>query len=338
MAAFSTQQIADRVGGELLGRGDLAITGVEQLDRAVPGQISFIRDAKFAAGWAASKASAAVISFGVDLEPDDGRALIRVADADLALSVVLEMFAPPPPRLDPGVHGTAVVHDTATLGQAVAIGPHTVIGGGCVIGDGCVIHANVTILDESRIGDGTVIWPGVVIRERCEVGCGCILHPNVTIGADGFGYRRAADGQGVVKVPQIGTVKIGDSVEIGAGTTIDRGKFSATVIGDGTKIDNLCLIAHNCRIGRCCILAGQVGLAGSVTVGDGVVMGGKVAVRDQVTIGPGAQLAAAAAVRDDVPAGASWAGYPARDARAAFREWAAIRKLPDLVRARKKKD
>ena len=332
MNAVLTQQIADRVGGELSGQADLLITGVEQIDRAKPGQICFIRDTKFAAGWAMSKASAALANRDLPIEPGDGQAVIRVEDADLALGEVLQLFAPKAPNPPLGIHRQATVDPTAQIGQEVAVGPHSVIGAGCVIGKGCVIHPNVTILERCQIGGGTVIWSGTVIRERCVIGSCCILHPNVTIGADGFGYRPARGGDGLVKIPQIGIVHIGDEVEIGAGTCVDRGKFSATVIGDGTKIDNLCQIAHNCQIGRSCILAGQVGLAGSVVVGDGAVMGGKAGVRNQVTIGRGAQIAAYAAVLEDVPPGAIQGGYPARNIREALREHAAIRKLPDLIR------
>ena len=332
MTAVLTQQIADRVGGELSGQADLLITGVEQIDRAKPGHICFIRDAKFAAGWATSKASAVLANRDLPIEPGDGQAVIHVEDADLALGAVLQLFAPKLSNPQLGIHPQATVAPTAQIGQKVAIGPHSVIAADCVIGDGCVIHPNVTILERCQIGAETVIWPGTVIRERCVIGSSCILHPNVTIGADGFGYRPTRGGDGLVKIPQIGIVRIGDEVEIGAGTCVDRGKFSATVIGDGTKIDNLCHIAHNCQIGRYCIVAGQVGLAGSVVVGDGVVMGGKAGVRDQVTIGRGAQIAAYAAVVKDVPPGEIHGGYPAREMRVALRENAAIRKLPDLIR------
>ena len=332
MASFTTQQISDRIGGQLMGPGGLFITGVDQLDHARPGDISFVRDESFAPAWQASAASAALVANGVGLPPGPGRANIHVPNADLAMAVVLELFAPPAPLPPPGVHATATVDPSAKLADGARVGPGSVVGPGVVIGAGTIIHAHVTVLDDSRIGAGCVLWPGVVIRERCTLGDRCILHPNVTIGADGFNYRPSPDGRGLVKIPQIGTVQIGSDVEIGAGTCVDRAKFSATVIGEGTKIDNLCQIAHNVRIGRACVLAGQVGLAGSVIVGDGVVMGGKVAVKDQVTIGDGVTLAACSAVMNDVPAGETWAGMPACEMRLAMREYAAIRKLPDLIR------
>ena len=154
----------------------------------------------------------------------------------------------------------------------------------------------------------------------------------MTIGADGFGYRPALDGKSLVKIPQIGTVNIGREVEIGAGSCIDRGKFSATTIGDGTKIDNLVQIAHNCTIGRSCVIAGLVGISGSVTIGDGVMIGGNVGIADHITIGDGAKLGAKAGVMRDVAPGAFIVGAPARDTKKAMREWAALAKLPDLIK------
>ena len=184
----------------------------------------------------------------------------------------------------------------------------------------------------SSIGSRTVIWSGTIIRERCRIGNSCIIHPNVTIGADGFGYRPSADGRGMVKIPQIGTVEIGDSVEIGAGSCVDRRKFSATSIGDGTKIDNLVQIAHNCKIGRSCVMAGQSGLAGSVTLGDGVIMGGRAIVSDHVTVGAGARLGGNAGVMSDVPPGKTLLGIPADDYRKTLKVWASMKKLPGLTK------
>ena len=159
----------------------------------------------------------------------------------------------------------------------------------------------------------------------------------MTIGADGFGYRPSPDGRGLVKIPQIGTVEIGDDVEIGAGSCVDRGKFSATSIGDGTKIDNLIQIAHNCKLGRLCVMAGQSGLAGSVTLGDGVMMGGGARVKDHVTIGEGARLGGNTGALSDVAPGKTVLGFPANDYRQTLRLWAAQKQLPDLIKQIKKK-
>lgn len=338
VTCFTTHQISLKVSGRLDGPGDLKITGVEQIDRAANGQVTFIGTRHYAEKWPSSRAAAALVKQEFDLQPGSGRALIRVADADLALAAVLEMFSPPAPAPQPGVDPRAFVHPQAVLGEGVAVGPMCCIGPRVRIGRGTVIHPNVTILDDSVIGAGCVLWPGVVIRERCEIGDACILHPNVTVGADGFGYRPSPDGRSLIKIPQIGTVRLGREVEIGAGTCVDRGKFSETHIGDGTKIDNLCQIGHNCRIGRCVVMAGKVGIGGSVTIGDGAMIGGGTIIKDHVTIGAGARLGGASALMHDIPPGETWHGHPAHDARAAFREFAAIQRLPDLLRKLKHMD
>lgn len=333
MPSYPIQLIADRVGGRLLGSVELAITGVETLDGAAPGQMTFVRDNRHARRWPSSRATAALVTAGVDLDPGPGRALICVEDADLAMAGVLEMFAPPRAQPGRGIHQTATVDPTARIATDAAIGAGCVIGKRVRIDDGCVVHANVTVLDDAVIGAGCTIYPGTVIYDRCELGARVIVHANAVIGADGFNYRPASDASGqLVKVPQIGAVIIADDVEIGAGTCIDRGKFSATTIGSGTKIDNLCQIAHNCRIGRHCVLAGQVGLAGSVTVGDGVMVGGQAGATEQVTLGKGSRLTTRTAAISDVPPGATWFGYPGQERVAALRQIVALRRLPDLMK------
>lgn len=329
---FTIEEICQRVDGSLVGPSDLLITGVEQVNRAGPSQLTFIGQKKYAQVWVDSRATAALADAKLNLEAVKGRALIHVPDTDLALAIVLEMFAPDLPECGPGVHASAIVDPTVELGDSVAIGPGCVLGAHVQIGDNVVLYANVTVLDNSSIGDGTVIWPGTVIRERCMLGENCIIHPNVTIGADGFGYRPAPDGNSLVKIPQIGTVKIGRDVEIGAGSCIDRGKFSATTIGDGTKIDNLVQIAHNCTIGRSCVIAGLAGISGSVSIGNGVMIGGNVGIADHVMIGDGAKLGAKAGIMRDVEPGAFVVGAPARDTKKAMREWAALSKLPDIIK------
>jgi UDP-3-O-[3-hydroxymyristoyl] glucosamine N-acyltransferase len=190
--------------------------------------------------------------------------------------------------------------------------------------------ASVTIGAAAAVGRGTVLHPGVVMGERCRVGAGCILHGGVIIGADGFGYRPSE--RGPVKVPHIGNVEIGNAVEIGANSCIDRAKFGSTTIGDGTKIDNLVQIAHNCRIGRGCLICGVTGMAGSVTLGDGVIVGGHVGIADNLTIGDRAVIAAKSGVICNVPAGETWWGFPAAPARSAARCYAIHRDLPNLIK------
>lgn len=329
---LTTKDICERVLGRLEGPADLPISGVEQIDRAAAGQITFIGNDQYARMWSSSRATAALIQGDLPIVPGANRALIRVPDTDLALATVLEMFAPSWPAPATGVDARAAVHPAAQLGRRVAVGALAYVGLGVRIGDGSVIHPNVTILDNAVIGAGCTLWPGVVVREHCEIGDDCILHPNVVIGADGFGYRPSPDGRSLVKIPQIGTVKLGRAVEIGAGTCVDRGKFSETSIGDGTKIDNLCHIGHNCHIGRCVVIAGLVGIGGSVTIGDGAMIGGGSIIKDHIKIGADVRLAGHSGVMNDIPAGASWFGFVAQDARTALREVAAVRKLPRVLR------
>ena len=333
---WTLDDIVKLTGGQARGLTPTAITGVQTVDRADAGQMTFIGDEAHARRWPDSAAPIALVAESLDLAPGEGRALVRVGDVDLALALVLEAMAPPAPAPPVGVHESAVVDASATLGQQVRIGPHCVIGPDAVVGDGAALHAHVTVMDEVTIGAGCTLWPGVVVRERCTVGEGTILHANVAVGADGFGYRPAPEGQGLVKIPQIGAVAIGRGCEIGAGVCIDRAKFGLTEIGDGCKIDNLVQIAHNCRLGRCVIIAGQTGLAGSVTVGDGVVIGGGCDIRDHLSIGAGAKIAGGAQVMNDVPAGETWAGSPAQEYHKAVREYAAVRQLPELMKKAKK--
>ncbi len=327
MTGFTATEINNIVQGELVGNTTHKITAPEQITKATENHITFIGSAKFAKQWATSKASVAFINDNIDLDPGENRALIKVKNADLAMAKLLEAINPAPPVFEEAIHPTAVIHPSAKLGAGVKIGPHCYVGKDVVLGDGVVLYHNVSVFDETTIGMGTVVWSGTVIRERSEIGMGCIFHINVSIGADGFGYRPTEDGRGLVKIPQIGNVVIGNGVEIGANSCVDRGKFSSTIIGDGCKIDNLVQIAHNCVMGRACIMAGHSGLAGSVTLGDGVIIGGSASIKDHTTIHSGAVVGAGSGVMNDVPAGKTVLGYPAVDSREMLKQWVALRKL-----------
>lgn len=338
MPSFTVQALAERVSGAVRGDGGLTVTGVSDLRRARPGDLSFIGEAKYADRWETCAAGAALVSEGVDLEPGEGRALILVKDADVAMARVLDLFALPDPTVQAGIHPTAIVDASAKLGKDLAIGPWCVIGPGVTLGDGVVLHAGVSVYEEARIGAKSVLWPGVVVRERCVVGERCLFHSHVVIGTDGFGYRPEKTDAGVtlVKVPHLGHVEIGKDVELGAGTTIDRGKFGPTIVGDGCKLDNQVQIGHNCTLGRMVVIAGCTGVAGSTTIGDGTMIGGLVAIGDHRTIGKGVQLAGGAQVMHDIPDGQRWAGSPAKPLKQAAREELAIQRLPDLLKQLKK--
>lgn len=329
---LTTGRLAALVGGELSGSPDLAITGIEAIECAGPGMVTFIREPAFAAKWGESRATAALVTRGVEVPAFDGskRAVIVVESADAAVVAVLSALAPAAARPAPGVHATAFVDAAAKVDRAATVGPLCVVGPGAEVGAGAVLVASVTIGARAKVGAGSVLHPGVVVGDRCIVGESCILQPGVKIGADGFGYIPGKDG--IVKIPHIGNVVIGRQVEIGANTCIDRAKFGSTSVGDGTKIDNLVQIGHNCRVGRHCLICGQCGLSGSVTVGDGVILAGGVGVADNLTIGAGARIGASSGVMNDIPAGESWLGSPAMPIRDAAQNYAMFRDLAKHIR------
>jgi UDP-3-O-[3-hydroxymyristoyl] glucosamine N-acyltransferase len=233
------------------------------------------------------------------------------------------------PRPPVGRHPTAIVAPSTSVADGARVGANVVIGDDCRIGKNCILHAGVFIGSDVTIGDDCEIFPNVVVRERITIGSRVIIHAGAILGSDGFGYRW--NGKQHVKIPQIGTVIIEDDVEIGSAVCIDRAKFGATRVGEGTKIDNLVQIAHNVVIGPHCIIVGQAGLAGSVTLGAGVVLGGQSALRDHIKLGAAAAVAACSGVAEDVDPKTIVSGLPALPHRQTLREQAALRRLPDLV-------
>ncbi len=326
MKSYTIEQINEILKGDIVGKTTQLITAPEQLELASDTEISFIGSRKYEKLWATSKACVAVVNQDISIEPGENRAFIKVKNADLAMSQILEMYAPPTPYFETDIHPTAIVDKTAHIGNGTRIGAGCYVGPKVILGDNVTLYPNATVLDESILGKGTVIWSGAVIRERCQLGNYCIIHPNATIGADGFGFRPCPE-RGLVKIPQIGNVILGNNVEIGANSCVDRGKFSSTILGDGCKIDNLVQIGHNSKLGRFCIMAGNSGLAGSVTLGNGVIIGGSASIKDHTTIGDGATIGAGSGVIGDVAAGKTMLGYPAVEARDALRQWATLRRL-----------
>ncbi|MBX3175576.1 MAG: UDP-3-O-(3-hydroxymyristoyl)glucosamine N-acyltransferase [Gemmatimonadaceae bacterium] len=323
-------EVAAAVGGALQGDPDLRLTGIAPLDRAGPTQVSFLASAKYAKALASSGAGAVLVSQELLATEGPCKTRIVVAKPHEAILALIPKFYRAPERPFVGVHPTAQVSADATVDADVCIEAYAVIGAGARLGKGCWIGAHSVVGDGAQLGAGTrlypqaTIYPGVVVGERCA------FHSGARIGSDGFGYvyRDGAH----QKIPHVGGCVIGNDVEIGANTTIDRGSIDQTVIGDGTKIDNLVHVAHNVRIGRLCLLAAQVGIAGSVHVEDGVMMGGQVGVSGHHTIGAQAILTAQAGVFSDIPAKEMWGGFPARPQRQMLRGHAAVSKLPDLLR------
>ncbi|MEO0587767.1 MAG: UDP-3-O-(3-hydroxymyristoyl)glucosamine N-acyltransferase [Planctomycetota bacterium] len=346
---WTVATIAEQVGGRVQGDGAAPIDGLDELAAAGPGDLTFIGHAKYAGQWADSRATAALVNHALAddpaaaLEPGDGRAIIWVDNADVAMAHALGLFAvepvaPPAAADGSAIHERAWVDPAATLGNNVTIGPNAVVHAGATLGDGVTLHAGAVVMHDAKIGDGAVLWPGAVVRERCVIGRRTVLHANCTVGADGFGFRPVTvDGTTtLMKVPQNGDVRIGDDCEIGANTTVDRAKFRSTVLGDGCKIDNLVQVGHNCVLGRSVVIAGCVALAGSVTIGDGTVIGGMTSIKDHLRIGAGCQIGGGSAVLNDIPDGQTWTGYPAYPARETFKIYAAHRHLPEIWKRVKK--
>lgn len=326
---LTTGLLAQKLKATLIGPASLEITRLDTLERGGAGTLTFIRDGGYAALWPASKASAALVTRGVEVpgHDDSTRALLLVGNADLALNVVLELLAPRPAPPRPGVHPTAIVDPSASVAATASIGPGCIVEAGASVGEGTVLIAQVYLGREARIGRGCTMHPGVRILERCTVGDGCLFHAGVVIGADGFGFRPDPSGRGLAKIPHIGIVEVHAGVEIGANSCVDRAKFGSTVIGAGSKLDNLVQVGHGVQMGRCCLVCAQVGIAGSVVIGDGVMMGGQAGIADNMTVGKGARLAARAGIMDNVPPGEAWFGFPAYNGRQAFRDILVLREM-----------
>jgi UDP-3-O-[3-hydroxymyristoyl] glucosamine N-acyltransferase len=313
------------VDGQLQGDGNIPITGADIIRDARPGDITFADNARLAARLAACRAAAVLTP--LDFQPD-GMPFVMVVNVHEAFSRIVAHFRPPQQNHREGVAATAVVSPTAKLGRHVVVHENAVIGDQVIVGDRSVIHSGVQIMAGCRLGEDAVLFPNVVLYENTVVGSRTLIHAGAVIGAYGFGYTTVAGRHRLS--PQLGYVQLGDDVEIGACTTIDRGTYGATVVGDGTKIDNHVMIAHNCRIGRHNIICSQVGIAGSATTGDYVVMAGQVGIRDHVNIGDGVTLGAKAGVMSDIPSGGTYVGIPATPERQQMQILAALQKLPEL--------
>ena len=335
-------ELASQLGATVVGNGELVLERLGHVGDGNAGTLGFFRDVPHARQWIASgcpaaiaAASAAPSCDGVAATRDISasapwdasvRALLVVKDADAALLTVLKMIEAARGTPAPGVHASAVVDPTAEVDPSATIGPMCVVGAGVRIGARTLLASNVAVGDDTIIGSDCKLLAGARVLHDCTLGNRVIIHPNTVIGADGFGYVPTQ--RGLAKLPHVGTVVIEDDVEIGANSCVDRAKFGETRIGQGTKIDNLVQIAHNCIVGKHCVLCGQAGLAGGAILGDGVLLGGKVGVADGVKIGSGAKVAAHSGVAHDLAGGESYMGAPAWPAAEWRRIFAAIRVLP----------
>ncbi len=324
---LTTGKIADLLESRVEGDPDREITGVAALREAGPHDLSFLSNMRYASD--AEQTEAAAIIVHEEWSRDSKASVIRVKNPDVAFAAIVKYFAPPDVTPAPGIHETAVIHESARLGDNVSIGPHCVIEADVEIGEGCVLRSGCSLGQGVRLGKDGYVYNGVHIREFCRIGDRVIIHCGSVIGSDGFGYT--VDSRGVrTKIPQIGIVEIGDDVEIGANVAIDRARFGKTHIGNGVKIDNLVMIAHNVVVGDHAVIVAQVGISGSTRVGSRAILAGQVGVAGHLEIGEGAIVGAQAGVTKNVDAGTFVSGYPAMPHDRSSRIHAHVMRLPDL--------
>lgn len=326
---LTAQAVADQVGGRLLGNGAQAVSQIGPLDRADEGTLSFLVSTKYLAYFRSSRAGVVLVAPEFEAEPEGPATRIVVKDPYRALLSLLPRFIPPRPAQS-GVHPTAVLGTGVTLGADVFIGPHVVLGRDVSVGPRSRLDAGVSISDGVTIGADCVLGPNVVCYEGTRLGNRVVLKAGAVIGGQGFGYLPSP--QGHQKIPHVGACILEDEVEIGSHSCIDRGSIDDTVIGKGTKIDNLVHIAHNCRIGARCLLMACAGIAGSTRLGDDVIVAGAGGVSDHCTLGDRVRVAASSTVIGDVPDGATYSGYPARPHREFLRAQGALHRLAPLAK------
>jgi UDP-3-O-[3-hydroxymyristoyl] glucosamine N-acyltransferase len=321
--------IAERTGGRVIGDASVRVARIAAIDDVDATALTFATDDRFLRAALASRAAAILADAKlVDPAQTYAKPIVAVASPRLALATLLAQLEPPRPR-GPFVHPSAVIDPTATLGTGAYVGALVSVGPGASIGAETVLAAGVAIGAQARVGAGCMLHPHAYVADRCVLGDRVVLQAHAIVGSDGFGWA-FLDGT-LQKIPQIGNVELGDDVEIGSNTCIDRAQTGVTSIGDGTKIDNLCQIGHNCRIGKHCAIAAQTGLAGTTIVGDYVQMGGKSGSAGHLTIGSRAKLASGSGVWGDIEEGATVGGIPARDLREYIRSQAYVRRLPKLI-------
>jgi UDP-3-O-[3-hydroxymyristoyl] glucosamine N-acyltransferase len=328
---ISVAEIAELVGGVVCGDGATTVTGVNGLGEAGPGDLSFLGAARYLPLMADTRASAVLVPHDF---ADSGVPLIQVENPYLAMVAVLNHFQADLMRHPKGIHPTAVVDKNAVLGENVALGPHTVIAEGTEIGDNTIVYPGVYIGHSCQIGPDTLIYPNATIRERVTIGARCVIHGGVVLGTDGFGFAQGAKNH--EKIPHVGRVVIGDDVEIGACSAIDRATFGATVVGNGTKIDNHVQIGHNVSIGTDSIICGCAGIAGSTNIGNNVTIAAGAGFAGHLEVGDGAIIAAYSGVTKSVKPGQVLFGYPAVEHTLGKRMHAALRHLPEALRRMRK--
>jgi UDP-3-O-[3-hydroxymyristoyl] glucosamine N-acyltransferase len=324
---MTVQEIAEIVGGVVIGDSNVEVTGLSGIKEAEKGQLTFIANNKYRPLLKTTRASAVIVP--PDINNTVNVSLIQVENPDLAFAKIMSIVGPEPVTFSSGVSPTAIIGEDVVLGKDVSIQPYAVIEDNVHIGDGAIIGSCVYIGHYTKIGKNSLIYPHVIIRERILVGDRVIIHPGTVIGGDGFGFATV---KGVHhKIPQIGTVEIGNDVEIGSNVTIDRARFDKTYIGDGVKIDNLVQIAHNVCIGENTIVVAQVGISGSTYIGKNVIIAGQAGITGHITIGNNSIIGGKAGVTKNIPPNTHVTGFPARDKWEDMRLQAYSRKQPELI-------
>ena len=323
-------ELAALTGGRLVGPADVAVTGIAPLDRAGRSDLSFLVTRRYLPYFQRSKAAIVLCKSQFAEEAGGPACRVIVPDPHVALLAALPVLYPPP-AWTPGVHSSAVIGPRCTWEGPVEIAPYVVLGDGVRLGKNVRLGAGCVLGDGVQIGDDVRLYPQVVCYSGTIIGNRVIVHAGARLGGDGFGYI-TGQGDGLPrKVPQIGRCFIGDDVEIGANTTIDRGSIDDTMIGAGTKIDNLVQVAHNVRIGARCLIAAQVGIAGSTHVEDDVFLAGQTGIADHLRVGRGARVSVGGGVISDVEAGVTVSGSPARPHREFLRAHLALFRLSRIV-------
>ncbi|MFA5410359.1 MAG: UDP-3-O-(3-hydroxymyristoyl)glucosamine N-acyltransferase [Candidatus Omnitrophota bacterium] len=319
------REIAEFIDGEVVGNESVVITGVCGIKEASEGDITFLANPKYASFIEKTRASAIITSRQIK---SAAKPIVRTDDPSLAFAKLLSLAGPGEIKHPQGIHPKAIIGKNVFLGRNAAVGPYVVIEDNVSIGDEAIIYAGCFIGQETKIGAHTLIYPNVSIRERVTIGSRVIIHSGAVLGSDGFGFVSVKGTHH--KIPQVGTVVVEDDVEIGANVTIDRARFDKTVIGRGTKIDNLVQIAHNVVVGENSIIVAQAGISGSTTLGKGVTIAGQAGLVGHISVGDGAVVAAQAGVTKSIPANTMVSGYPAKAHAAAKRINACVQNLPRL--------
>ena len=328
--SLSLSELARRIDGTAIrGEAGSLFSGMAALDTAGPDDISFLGNEKYLPQFLATGAGAVIVPTGHDFGKD-GPALVAVVNPSLAFATVVSHFAAAASPFTPGIHPTAFVDSSANLDpEKTRVHPGAVVMAGASVGDGTEIAANTVIQTDAVIGKDCKIGANATVHERCIVGDRVIIHPGAVIGSDGFGYE-FTDGRHV-KIDQVGIVEIHDDVEIGANTTIDRARFGKTIIGEGTKIDNLVQIGHNVTVGRHCLIVSQSGLAGSSKIEDYVTVAAQVGIAGHVTVGSKAVLSARTGVTTNLKGDTVYSGKPALPIKEDTKFQAHVRRLPNLL-------